>query len=98
MTVVKSNGCSSRGPDFNFQCPHVRSQPSVAPVPGHLTPLLASVCTMHTHGAQIFVQAQCLSHTNEFEKEVKKMYQHKVNKIIKSTSNLVMLNTYQYKI
>jgi hypothetical protein len=28
-SVVKSTGCSSRGPEFNFQQPHGGSQPSV---------------------------------------------------------------------
>ena len=28
-SVVKSNDCSSRGPEFNFQQPHGGSQPSV---------------------------------------------------------------------
>ena len=28
-SAVKSTGCSSRGPEFNFQQPHGGSQPSV---------------------------------------------------------------------
>jgi hypothetical protein len=34
--VVKSTGCSSRGPVFNAQCPHGSSLLSVIPVPGDL--------------------------------------------------------------
>jgi hypothetical protein len=31
--VVKSTGCSSRGPGFSFQHPHDRRQLPVAPIP-----------------------------------------------------------------
>lgn len=36
--AVKNIGCSSRGSRFNSQHPHGRSQPSLTPVPGGLTP------------------------------------------------------------
>lgn len=50
---------------------------------------------MHTHGAQIFVQAQCLSYKNKFEK--KSIENVLTQNVQDYTSNLVILNTYQYK-
>jgi hypothetical protein len=42
--VVKSTGCSSRGPRFNSQQPHGCSQPSVILVPGDQT----DICVVKT--------------------------------------------------
>ena len=43
-SVVKSTGCSSQGPKFNFQHPHGSSQLSPTPVPGNPTPLHRHRC------------------------------------------------------
>jgi hypothetical protein len=53
VTVVKSTGCSSRGPRFNSQHPYGSSQPSVILVPRDLMNLLASLASdihvVHRH-------------------------------------------------
>jgi len=46
--VVKSSGCSSRGPGFNLQHPHGSSLRFVNPVPGGLTPSHRHTCRQNT--------------------------------------------------
>lgn len=48
MALVKSSGCSSRGPGFGSLLSHGRSQPPAAPKLGHLTPYLSSTGTVYT--------------------------------------------------
>lgn len=53
-SAVKTNNCSSRGPEFESQCPHGASQPSITPVSGTLTQglfqgLLISSGTRHVY-------------------------------------------------
>jgi hypothetical protein len=43
ISVVKSTGCSCRGPRFSFQYPHGSSYPFVTPRPGDLMPFF-SLC------------------------------------------------------
>ena len=45
--MVKSIGCSSRGPEFNSQHPHGGSQPSVTPVLGDLMPSFDTYVVMN---------------------------------------------------
>lgn len=47
MSVVKSTGYSSGGPEFNSLHPHDSSQHSVTPVPGLLTPSHAGKTPIH---------------------------------------------------
>ena len=50
-SMVKSTGCSSRGPRFYSQHPHGNSQVSVTPIPEDtmlFCPLCASPCTCYT--------------------------------------------------
>jgi hypothetical protein len=45
---IRSNGCSSRGPEFHSRHPHGSSQLSVAPVPEDLTPSHRHTCRQNT--------------------------------------------------
>jgi hypothetical protein len=47
-SVVKSTGCSSRGPGFNSHLPHGGSQLSITPVPEDLIP-----SGLHRHQAHV---------------------------------------------
>lgn len=50
--MVKHTACSSRGPKFYFQHPHVGLQPFITLVQGDPS-FLAFLGTRHTHDAQI---------------------------------------------
>lgn len=54
--MVKSTSCYSRRPDFNYQDP----QPSVTPVPGKSSTLLASQGTRHMQSTQTYMKLKFL--------------------------------------
>jgi hypothetical protein len=59
-SVVKSAGCSSRGPGFSSQHPHEDLQPSVTSAPGDLVP--SGLQTLNVQSTQTYMQAK-YSHT-----------------------------------
>ena len=48
-SAINSNDCSSKGPGFNFEHPCGRTQLSVIPVPGDLTPAHKYTCSQNTY-------------------------------------------------
>ena len=61
-SVVKSTGCSSRGPRFEPQHPHVGSQPSITPAPGDLVTSSGLEGHYTQCGAYTHMQTKHLTH------------------------------------
>jgi hypothetical protein len=60
--VVKSTGCSCRGPEFSSQHPHDGSQPPIVQVPVYLAPSPALYGYLHACGAHINIWALTYTH------------------------------------